>query len=883
MRRVPPLRPPPKRAIPPGRRRRAESSSTPATWVLVALLVLVLLAPSPGFETRDSSGPEVREAAVTPPKVSPSPDSPVEDVVIENQTLGNLSSFWGVDFRATEPAGPVATAETSGTPLTFYRWPGGALADSVNMSSGTEYGNHTQFQLLTNESEFVAWCESVECHSIFQVPGEINNSSTAAWEVYYTLHTLGFQPTYWEIGDEPQGWVHFNIPWPEWNSSQRDRIPNATTYARLEQRYIAAMQAEAGLLGTELKFIGLPGEGDGDANEAKWINATVQLDGPQLSAMAIHVYPAGNGSEGPISLSRFFATLQDTHSISARAPVDEQLIRNACPTCAPIALLVDELGSGTTDAGNWTPFMDSYPEVPYVTAELVQAMYDNVSSVELFALNSSYPGSLFSGTGAAHPVDALYTSVLPHFEPMLLNRTLTNALPGTYVAASDSPNDSSVTLLAANANVSASVQLNVSGLGFTGNATYTEWSWNNTTSSVHSSTAHGPDSAWTLPPQGILLVSVCRSASCSPVVASQYPVVFNETGLPAGEEWGVTLNGTFANSTTSSILYRLPNGTYSYRVETVTGFSVSPAAGQVAIAGSGQSVNLTFTRLSPSSYAVTFVETGLANGTNWSVALNGSTVASTHASMDFIEVNGSYTFSVGRVLGYAAAPASGSVVVQGQPVLKTIDWSSIGRNGTQGEYNVSFNETGLPPGISWSVSLGNVPQTTNTSLIVFREPNGSYNVSVPNVSGYRVGGYPSMVTVQGSARIVHLSWSAIFTVTFFENGLPSGANWSVSLNGTGGYSTGTAVRFNATDGQYPYTVGTVSGYVATPARGNVSVTGANETVRVTFAPNSPTSPPSLEAFVVVGVILTAGGLLAIWWTLWTTRRRRRTSGHRETP
>jgi len=55
------------------------------------------------------------------------------------------------------------------------------------------------------------------------------------------------------------------------------------------------------------------------------------------------------------------------------------------------------------------------------------------------------------------------------------------------------------------------------------------------------------------------------------------------------------------------------------------------------------------------------------------------------------------------------------------------------------EYPVTFTETGLPSGTSWSVTLNGTPQTSSDPSMVFEEPNGSYVYYVGAINGYTVG------------------------------------------------------------------------------------------------------------------------------------------------
>ena len=59
----------------------------------------------------------------------------------------------------------------------------------------------------------------------------------------------------------------------------------------------------------------------------------------------------------------------------------------------------------------------------------------------------------------------------------------------------------------------------------------------------------------------------------SSVAVTFYSVWFNETGLPALQNWAVNLQGTPGSSSTSSILFSEQNGSYSFTVGAVTGYT----------------------------------------------------------------------------------------------------------------------------------------------------------------------------------------------------------------------------------------------------------------------------------------------------------------------
>lgn len=161
-----------------------------------------------------------------------------------------------------------------------------------------------------------------------------------------------------------------------------------------------------------------------------------------------------------------------------------------------------------------------------------------------------------------------------------------------------------------------------------------------------------------------------------PAPAVQYPVVFQETGLPSGTNWSVTLNGTSDSTTGRVVTFSEPNGSYSFLVGMLAGFVPTPANGSILLSGGPDSVSIAFVPL----YPLIFAETGLSSGTNWSVTLSGSgfvfILASSLVSesvtrwsdgastVRFSVSNGSFFYSL-YALGYSVS--SGNTTVNGPP------------------------------------------------------------------------------------------------------------------------------------------------------------------------------------------------------------------------
>ena len=101
---------------------------------------------------------------------------------------------------------------------------------------------------------------------------------------------------------------------------------------------------------------------------------------------------------------------------------------------------------------------------------------------------------------------------------------------------------------------------------------------------------------------------------------NNYLVTFTESGLPAGTSWSVTLNGTTESSSTNTITFSEPNGTYSYSIATVSGYTVSPSSGSITINGENIEKAVTFT---PSNiYNMSFGV--LYKGSQYTINLNVS-------------------------------------------------------------------------------------------------------------------------------------------------------------------------------------------------------------------------------------------------------------------
>ncbi|HEV2519396.1 MAG TPA: right-handed parallel beta-helix repeat-containing protein [Thermoplasmata archaeon] len=251
----------------------------------------------------------------------------------------------------------------------------------------------------------------------------------------------------------------------------------------------------------------------------------------------------------------------------------------------------------------------------------------------------------------------------------------------------------------------------------------------------------------------------------NPVTADPYPLMgawvshtltFTETGLASGVGWSVSVDGRSASTNTNALVFLQADGAiapFQYAVATVPGYHVSPASGSGTESGANLAIGLVFT---PVNYTVTFTAAGVAPTSVWSVTINGHTTTATGPSLTVNEPNGTFTYTVVKGSDYSITPSPGSFTVVGAPMTIALTAKEI-------LYNLTFSESGLSSGTSWSVTVNGVTKSSTSATIVFQEPNGSYSYSVGSVNGYSVTPAHGTASVAGGA--------AVFAAAYANSGL----------------------------------------------------------------------------------------------------------------
>ncbi len=172
-------------------------------------------------------------------------------------------------------------------------------------------------------------------------------------------------------------------------------------------------------------------------------------------------------------------------------------------------------------------------------------------------------------------------------------------------------------------------------------------------------------------------------------------------------------------------------------------------------------------------------------------------------------------------------------------------------------YSLTFRESGAPPGVGWSVTLNGTTLTGRSPEIAATVTNGTYPWSIATPpAGYRMMGVGSgSVVMDGAPRTVDVVFEAVFTITITESGLPAGAMWSVTFNGSLANSTSPTIEIVAPNGTYPYAVSSsAAGYGASPGAGTYTVSPSNTSLTVRF---STTAGAGASVFGLPPIVLYA--------------------------
>ena len=300
----------------------------------------------------------------------------------------------------------------------------------------------------------------------------------------------------------------------------------------------------------------------------------------------------------------------------------------------------------------------------------------------------------------------------------------------------------------------------------------------------------------------------------------------NDTNLTEFSDYVV--NVTLFPGTYSVKLYDYTTGVYTY-------------LGSVTLSAGKQS------KILKDVYRVEFLENGLPSSSQWDLNITG--IASVIVrNLDYYNLylpNGTYNYSIySSDKNYLNRNESGSMIVNGSSLTIKISFSPI-------LFRMSFVESGLPKGSSWSVNLTGAYQKNSTNdTVIFDVTNGTYDFTIANSSGY--ASYPSQgsVDVNGKSTLNYVTFS-IINGSIVGSIVPTDA--SIYVNGVIYKPINGQFNISLIPGNYSVEI-SAQGYKSYTT--NVTVTSNNAT-HIPVTSLSRNSSLSYPIYLIVLIILFA--------------------------
>ncbi|MFZ0829841.1 MAG: hypothetical protein WAN40_01740, partial [Thermoplasmata archaeon] len=766
-------------------------------------------------------------------------------------------------------------------------------------SGAITFTNGNQSHAVTSVKAFVASCEVIDCKAIMQLPTEIDSPSTAAYYASYVVHNLSYQPAYWDLGDAPAGWTHYGVPWSEWGTEGGGNTTPAPfaneVHAYIQAILLVDPTAKFVALGAGLAqpdysmpWVEELAKVDGHELSGISVHSYVLKGPPNPTDAELFANLSGPYSlPDQISADRSFIQTACPNCTNLQVFVTEinaaedgwfeTLIGTFAGTLYLAAETVQGLALNATNldwfcydcnySGAWSEAPQKWQTQYFLFSDIMTHLYAETLPTIVTGPSTLYGIATYNGSGLALLLVNVNTTsaVSVNVEQSGFNMDQPGITEYSWVNGSEPPTNSTVTLNGTVTLSPMSLMLLTTGLSsvppyevtfatnpstcgtITFNGTgYTNGQLVQVTAGTYpvSATACTGYTLESLVGSGSVTVSSGTAtvsgageitATFVPNPPPTYTVSFTETGLPSAAPWSATLGGIQHASTTNTITFTEPNGTYAYTITDISGWHQTslPYTGTVTVSGVAVTEpTFVFTQV---TYTVAISESTLPSGLGWSIALNGTTESlTTNGGTGTLTwtglANGTYSYSITDISGWhqTTLPDSGTLTVNGG--TNSISGSGIGYSKTlvytQVTYTVTFTETGLPSGAEWWVNLTNEQTYSSVSTtITFSEPNGTYDYTVATEDKpYAPTPASSSFGVSGASVRESVTFSLItYTVTFTTSPSMCG---TITFNGTP-YMDGQSVLVTA--GTYPVSATACTGYTLESLVGSGSVTVSSGT------------------------------------------------------
>ncbi len=298
-------------------------------------------------------------------------------------------------------------------------------------------------------------------------------------------------------------------------------------------------------------------------------------------------------------------------------------------------------------------------------------------------------------------------------------------------------------------------------------------------------------------------------------------------GLPSAGTWTLTRNPggvSTSSSGTSTTLYGIPPGNYTY--------VVSNAAGCISAASAGVVINASPVT-PPAPVAVTIVQPGCSTETgsvtlnglpstgSWTLTRNPGNIRTTGTGPGITITRlmpDTYTFTVTNESG-CTSPVSANVTINPQPLTPLPPAVGPITHPTCTSPGGSIVLNGLPPAGEWTItgSPGDISYSgSGASVTIPGLPTNTYRFTVTNESGcisvpsgyVTINPQPPTPAAPVAGTITHPTCT-VATGTVVLGGLPSAGTWTMTGSPGGTTYTGTGSSFGVSGlppGRYTFTV-----------------------------------------------------------------------------
>lgn len=533
--------------------------------------------------------------------------------LVSHGEVGSLpSNFWGVVGHTNGSSGiigdPSVGTFLNSTPIDTIRY--GEMDEQCDVRNDSLWSPGGVHGWISGKcpysiQDFKTWCYSLttHCSSVITLPGEIDSVSQDLYEAEYIVNTVGFQPTYWAIGNEPDDNASYRFwgePWADWTLSDENSTNSATPseYATLVANVISGFSSAEtnGYLPSGQKFIGIEAATDGAGSGSHWIKAVALQDGASISAIAYHTYPTANGTQSyPGNPSTYYEPLGNAYNVTNSYYTVRHAISGLCTGCSTLPIQIGEFNGGpSAGSSGATKFDSQYPGAVFLGASIAQALDVGVSSFQTFDLQGANVsrdvpgfGMIFNGTNsnALDPQGVLLSQLMPYtFEDgetnEVYNVSISTAASNVFAAYTryTSLDKGVQSLLVVNANLDDYVNVSLNGVLETGCSTtgyhcgVMNITWDNGTPTI---TIHVLkwEGYYVVAPQSILVLQGgwCTGTGC------------------AGDSPDQGVSATFASQTEPSNTHlpnemRPPQPLWGLALPMIGGFLFTPLLGMASAA-----------------------------------------------------------------------------------------------------------------------------------------------------------------------------------------------------------------------------------------------------------------------------------------------------------